>query len=69
MNWDISLERRGFTLKRSGRYFVAELVVPHRVLSTSVVNGGQTDHVRHLLNHQSCEGAGHHELHELMRRI
>ena len=22
-------------------------------------NGGQTEHLRHLLNHQSCEGKGH----------
>jgi adenosylcobinamide amidohydrolase len=29
------------------------------VLSTSVRNGGLVDHVRHLLNHQSCEGKGH----------
>ena len=31
---------------------------PHRVLSTSVRHGGQVDHLRHLLNHQSCEGHG-----------
>ena len=29
------------------------------MLSTSVKNGGQTEHVRHLVNHQSCEGTGH----------
>jgi hypothetical protein len=28
------------------------------VISTSVRNGGQTEHVRHLMNHQSCEGTG-----------
>jgi adenosylcobinamide amidohydrolase len=33
------------------------------VLSTSAINGGQTDHVRFLVNHQSCEGAGHLDLH------
>jgi adenosylcobinamide amidohydrolase len=69
MNWDTLLERREFTLKRRGRYLVAELAVPHRVLSTSVVNGGQTDHVRFLLNHQSCEGAGDHRLHDVIAEI
>ena len=66
MTWDTLLARRDVRLKRSGRYLVAELTVPHHVLSTSVVNGGQTDHVRFLLNHQSCEGAGHHDLHQLI---
>ena len=46
MTWETLLERREFTLRRSGRYLVAELALPHQVLSTSVVNGGQTDHVR-----------------------
>src|SRR5262245_6639216 len=66
MTWDLLLERREFTLKRSGRYLLAELAQPHHVLSTSVVNGGQTEHVRFLLNHQSCEGAGHLDLHQLI---
>ena len=69
MTWDILLERPGFTLKRSGRYLLAELVQPHHVLSTSVVNGGQTEGVRFLLNHQSCEGAGHLDLHQLIVEI
>jgi adenosylcobinamide amidohydrolase len=34
-----------------------------------VVNGGQTDDVRFLLNHQSCEGAGHHDLHQVIAEI
>jgi adenosylcobinamide amidohydrolase len=69
MTWETVLTRDEFTLKRSGRYFLAELAVPHQVLSTSVVNGGQTDHVRYLLNHQSCEGAGHLDLHQLIVEI
>lgn len=69
MNWETLLDRREFTLKRRSRYLVAELAVPHQVLSTSVVNGGQTEHVRFLLNHQSCEGAGHHDLHQLIAEI
>jgi adenosylcobinamide amidohydrolase len=69
MTWHILLTRNEFTLKRRGRYLLAELAVPHHVLSTSVVNGGQTDYVRYLLNHQSCEGAGHHDLHQLIAEI
>src|SRR5687768_521666 len=69
MSWETLLARDEFTLKRSGRYLLADLAVPHAVLSTSVVNGGQTDHVRYLLNHQSCEGAGHHDLHQLIVEI
>lgn len=55
-----------FSLQRSGRFLVCELLIPHRVLSTSVRNGGQTEHLRYLLNHQSCEGADHHERETLM---
>ena len=38
---------------------MVDLDGPHHVLSTSARNGGQADHVRHLVNHQSCEGTGH----------
>jgi adenosylcobinamide amidohydrolase len=38
---------------------VADLLEPHLTITTSVKNGGQSDRVRHLVNHQSCEGAGH----------
>lgn len=55
-----------FRLNRNGRFLIAELLEPHRVLSTSVRNGGQTEHVRFLLNHQSCEGTDHHERHSVM---
>jgi adenosylcobinamide amidohydrolase len=55
-----------FRLRRNGRFFIAELLEPHRVISTSVRNGGQTEHVRFLLNHQSCEGTDHHERHTAM---
>lgn len=55
-----------FRLVRGGRFLVAELKVPHRVLSTSVRNGGQQDCVRHLVNHQSCEASDHHERHHLI---
>ncbi|MEQ1758542.1 MAG: adenosylcobinamide amidohydrolase [Vicinamibacterales bacterium] len=63
MHWEPLLQQPLFALRRSGRFLVADLQVPHRVLSTSARNGGQVDHVRHLVNHQSCEGAGHNERH------
>lgn len=52
-----------YRLVRAGRFLVTELLTPHRVLSTSARNGGQTESVRYLVNHQSCEGADHRERH------
>jgi adenosylcobinamide amidohydrolase len=63
MNWETLLDHAGFLLQRRGRFLAATLKVAHRVLSTSVRNGGQTEHVRVLLNHQSCEGTAHHARH------
>jgi adenosylcobinamide amidohydrolase len=61
--WEQLLAQPSFQLRRAGRFVVAELLVPHHVLSTSVRNGGLVDHVRWLINHQSCEGTAHHERH------
>src|SRR5262245_5892714 len=66
MNWELLLQRPSFDLRRSGRFLVVDLKEPHQVLSTSVRNGGQADHVRHLLNHQSCEGSAHHDRHRVI---
>jgi adenosylcobinamide amidohydrolase len=66
MEWEILLERPSFVVRRCGRFVVVDCAVPHRVLSTSVRNGGQVDHVRHLLNHQSCEAAAHVERHRVI---
>jgi adenosylcobinamide amidohydrolase len=66
MQWEMLVEGPSFDLRRSGRFLVADLKGPHLVLSTSGRNGGQADHVGHLLNHQSCEGAGHLDRHRLM---
>jgi adenosylcobinamide hydrolase len=52
-----------YRLVRTGRFLITELLTPHRVLSTSARNGGQTDRVRYLVNHQSCEGTDHRERH------
>lgn len=63
---EILRAKPGFTVYRSGRFLVAELVGPHCVLSTSVRNGGQSDQVRFLMNHQSCEANAHSERHDVM---
>ena len=52
-----------YRMVRTGRFLITELLVPHRVLSTSSRNGGQTENLRYLVNHQSCEGTDHRERH------
>ncbi|MGH9255675.1 MAG: adenosylcobinamide amidohydrolase [Vicinamibacterales bacterium] len=59
MHWEILASLPLAELRRAGRFLLVDLKAPHRVLSTSARNGGQTDHVRHLVNHQSCEATGH----------
>jgi adenosylcobinamide amidohydrolase len=66
MNWETLSQSQQFVLRRGGRFLVAELLMPHQVLSTSACNGGQSAGVRFLLNHQSCEGSGHHERFRVM---
>jgi adenosylcobinamide amidohydrolase len=51
----------GYRIQRSGRFLITELLHPSRVLSTSFINGGQSQRVRYLLNHQSCEAVAHSE--------
>jgi adenosylcobinamide amidohydrolase len=63
MQWERLVQEPTFIIRRSGRFVVAELSGPHLVLSTSARNGGQADHVRYLLNHQSCEATGHLDRH------
>jgi hypothetical protein len=59
VNWETLAHLPQVVIRRHGRFVVADLGARHRTISTSARNGGQTDHVRHLVNHQSCEGAGH----------
>lgn len=66
MQWELLLSAEWFSIRRCGRFLVVDLKEPHRVFSTSVRNGGQVGHLRHLLNHQSCEGTAHHDRHRLM---
>lgn len=61
---DLLCRGRCFAAHRRGRYLVVELLVPHRVLSTSTHVGGQREDVRFLANHQSCEGSEHRDRHE-----
>lgn len=64
--WEPLLDLENVGVRRNGRFLVADLRGPHRVITTSVRHGGQVDHLRHLLNHQSCEGTAHLERHHLM---
>lgn len=61
MHWETLIANGAFSIRRSGRFLVTKLLTRHRVLSTSVCNGGQSENIRYLVNHQSCEGAGHNE--------
>ena len=69
MTWEVLLSCGQFELRRRNRIVVAELAVPHRVLSTSRRNGGQRSDVRYLVNHQSCEGSGHHDRFRLITEL
>ncbi|MEA2936839.1 MAG: hypothetical protein QOC56_343 [Alphaproteobacteria bacterium] len=59
MNWEILARLPQVVVRRCGRFIVADLTAPHRAIGTSARNGGQTDDLRHLVNHQSCEGTAH----------
>jgi len=63
MNGEMLRVAPEFRLVRNGRFVVAELLVAHRVISTSARNGGQREELRYLVNHQSCEGTDHRERH------
>ncbi|MDX2187048.1 MAG: adenosylcobinamide amidohydrolase [Opitutaceae bacterium] len=49
------------TWSRRGRHLVGAFSGPVTCLSTCARNGGQRDHITHVVNHQSCEGAMHDE--------
>jgi adenosylcobinamide amidohydrolase len=59
MEWEVLATLETGRVRRAGRFVVVELDGPHRVLSTSARTGGEAAGVRLLVNHQSCEGAGH----------
>jgi adenosylcobinamide amidohydrolase len=59
-------EDQDFALRREGRFLCATFGRPHRVLSTCPVNGGLREDLTQVCNHQSCEGSGHTDRHELI---
>jgi adenosylcobinamide amidohydrolase len=69
MQWETLIDDSAFCIRRSGRFLVTELLLPHRVLSTSARNGGQSADLRYLVNHQSCEGSAHHQRHACMMEL
>ncbi|HWJ54683.1 MAG TPA: adenosylcobinamide amidohydrolase [Vicinamibacterales bacterium] len=66
MDWELLATLETGRVRRAGRFVVVELDGPHRVLSTSARTGGEALDVRLLVNHQSCEGAGHEARAHLM---
>ena len=50
-----------FRAFRSGRFIIVELLCRHRVITTSSHVGGVSEEVQYLVNHQSCEAAGHND--------
>ncbi len=63
---EVLRETETFRIQRAGRFLMTELLQPHVVLSTSFRNGGLTESLGFLLNHQSCEAAAHVERHGLI---
>jgi adenosylcobinamide hydrolase len=59
MEWEVLATLDGGRIRRAGRFVVVDLDGPHRVISTSARTGGEATGLRRLVNHQSCEGAGH----------
>ncbi len=49
------LDQPHFIAERAARYLKVSLQTPHRVLSTSDIEGGENTHIRYLVNHQSME--------------
>lgn len=69
MHWETLIESAALCVRRSGRFLVTELLIPHRVFSTSARNGGQSEGIRYLVNHQSCEGSAHNERHTCLATL
>ena len=51
-------KNKNYIAKRQGKFFVVELSKPHRVMSTSAINGGESSSIKFLINHQSMEASG-----------
>jgi adenosylcobinamide amidohydrolase len=66
MHWETLVSPPAVVVRRHGRFIAADFDEAHLTITTSAKNGGQAEHVRHFVNHQSCEGAGHDERFRLM---
>ncbi|EGV16764.1 adenosylcobinamide amidohydrolase [Thiocapsa marina] len=55
-----------YALHRQGRYLVVAFARAHRVLATCRMNGGMSESLTHLVNHQSCEGVAHSARYETL---
>ena len=69
MAWETLATLSTATIRRRGRFLVAELKGPHAAISTSARNGGFSRQLRYLVNHQSCEGSGHEERFQLIHAL
>ena len=58
-DWEPLLTLPAARVRRRGRHIVVDLLQPHDAITTSVRTGGFATNLRHFVNHQSCEGAGH----------
>ena len=61
MDWEVLARLPQAAVRRRGRFIVADLSEDHRVISTSAINGGEVEGLRHLVNHQCCEGKDHND--------
>ncbi len=52
-------DTNGYAVNRLNRHLIVTLKQPHRVLSTSDINGGEQTSIRHILNFQSMEANNH----------
>ncbi len=50
----------GIEIHRGNKLLYAKFLTPHRTISTCKVNGGLSEDLRSLLNHQSCEPNRHY---------
>jgi len=61
MDWEVLARLPKAAVRRRGRFIVVDLIEDHRVITTSAVNGGEVESLRHLVNHQCCEGKDHND--------
>ena len=55
----------GIEIHREEKIVYVRFLSPHRVISTDRLDGGLSDQIQCLYNHQSCEPTGHDHQHDL----